>query len=170
LPSDTGQNTPDVTFKYNVGPYSNAFDIQGKLGRGTISIRGYWVVYIQGAYEGEAIDIPIPAGDNDPDNENALLGNSAGTLGEPAHITLILFETIRDDSNEHPIYDNEYLNLYVALHEIGHHFELADGNGCVMNYAPWVTPTFCSNHIRDIRSLLVPSAPILNVIDKNNRN
>lgn len=153
LPPDTGQNTPDVRFQNNVDTNSAlAIANQGRLGRATSSTAGYWVVYLQGSYEGNILH------DNDPDTEdgidfgftNAAVPNSGGRY------SLTFVEDIRDATAEAGI-DTEYENTAIGLHESGHQFGLGDATGCVMNQIPILTPVFCGGQIRAIRSIPAPS-------------
>jgi hypothetical protein len=145
-------DTSDVRFKYNVpyvgpgGLYGTDINAQALLGRGATSTAGRWVVYAQGAYEGD------PSEDNDPDSEVATGGITAS-----ARNSLTFVETIRDASV--PPIDNLYVLSQIALHEIGHQFNLGDATGCVMSTAPVASPVFCPAHLRTIRSTAVPSAP-----------
>ncbi len=148
LPPDTGADTPDVRFQYNVDSPTVAINAQGVVGRATTSTAGYWVVYHQGGYEGAV------GRDNDPDNEADPSVGIASQLG--GRYGFSFFETVRDTSAE-GFFDTGYVNATVPLHEIGHQFGLADVTGCVMTDSPIVSPVFCGAHLRAIRGLPAPS-------------
>lgn len=145
LPPDTGNDTPDVPFRYNV-PEGGAA-AQGDLGRATISTPGRWVVYIQGAYEQDVTN------DNDPDGEGAVLGVT-GLLRN----SLTFVEAIRDLTAQ-ATWDSEYLLLKNVLHEVGHQFAIIPNVGCVMAPGSVVNPVFCPDQLFTIRNANPPSAP-----------
>src|SRR5882762_867181 len=89
LPTDTGFDTADVRFRYNVPGSIPDVNVQANLGRGSTSTKGRWIVYVQAAYEGDVAE------DNDPDSETGTIGVTAS-----ARNSLSFRETIRDFSAE----------------------------------------------------------------------
>jgi hypothetical protein len=155
LPTDTGEDTPDVRFKYHVNSDTTpdsiaAIDDQGRIGRATISTAGHWVVYVQGAYEGS------PAHTNDPDFPLST-DPVAGITNRPrGRFSLTFLETIRDVTSQNS-QDTAYVNATIALHEIGAQFSIADVTGCESDPFPLVTPVFCPNQLFIIRNVPQPS-------------
>lgn len=141
---DTGFDTPDVRFTHNVEDTGAAVADQGRLGRGSTSTIGRWVVYVQESYEGPT------SKDLDPVTEEAQLGVTA------ARYSLVHHETIRDWAAAEPV-DNAYQERETALHEISHIFGLTHNTGCIMSgVVPALAPVFCGPQIRTVRDVLVP--------------
>ena len=150
LPPDTGQDTPDVRFLYHVDSTSSvAIANQGRVGRATTSTTGYWVVYVQAGYEGNE------AHDNDPSTELPVA--DAGITNKlRGRYSFTFLETIRDVTSFQGT-DTEYVNSTIALHEVGHQFQLDEATGCVMNGHPELTPVFCGDELHMIRTRPQPS-------------
>jgi hypothetical protein len=151
LPPDTGQDSPNVAFKYNLDNNAAKMNQQANLGRGSTSTEGRWVAYVQGGYEGDtALDLdPVP-----PDTGDAWIGGTSSNRN-----SFTYWETIRDANATFGV-DQQYLLSSVALHEITHQFTVPDiPMVCIMASAPYLSPVLCPAHIRTIRTQSHPSKP-----------
>jgi hypothetical protein len=146
---DTGNNNGDAPFVYNITDAQ--LDGQGQTNRATAESADYWVAYIQGAYEGDVGD------DNDPDDENAIDGET--TPAEPEY-SFIYIEVIRDLTiDEHPTWNRTLVEQRTVVHEIGHQFGLPHAHGGVMHAStdPHLrTSDFTDQSIAAIRDIISP--------------
>jgi len=125
-------NEPGVPFRYcfeTLGAQyaSGREHIQSLDEEGLASL---WFANVTGEYEvgfakqGAVPDDGDPAPcegdiDNDPDEENALMGYTFGG------VSWVYMETIRDVATEYQVMFNE-VNTFFSAHEIGHQFQLSD--------------------------------------------
>jgi sugar lactone lactonase YvrE len=160
LSSDT-----NVKFSRNFVDDQTDFD-QLVKGQTFSSTPDFFVVYIQGAFQGPAF-LPLPdgnIGDGDPNSE----GSGGNVLGVGRTLTnleqgtlkggsLIFRESILELTLIKKL--SEFLCLdFTVIHETGHQWGLEDGTGGIMNRgcADTVTPVFIPEHLRIIRMSLFP--------------
>ena len=126
-PADGGgnpaNNQPAVRFDLNVEETERSK--QRTDFKNAASTPAYWVIYLQGAFQG-----PI-AIDNDPNAEGYLMGITWKTEG-----ALIYLEGIKDAAREYNV-DAYVAERQTVVHEVGHQFDLPDrqdaGQGIMRN-------------------------------------
>jgi hypothetical protein len=160
-----GQTTPGTPFKYHLSADAEK-GAQGQLAsQSPTSSAGYWEVEIQGSYEDDQNF------DNDPDGEvGVILGATVRKLSDPqARWSFVHNEAVRDKSaygsplSGIPSYDDFYVRMYVALHEISEHFRLVDDTDYIMNFLE--EPVFSNCHIKVIRRCIEYPGPFAGFSD-----
>lgn len=146
---------------YDLGPGAKTRDFNRNLepglevarvsqGQDFTSGRDYWVVYLQGAFQGAVLK------DVDPGAEGGVLGDAVAAVGTDGSLSMIGGAAIYRES----IRDIElFLNVAVGTclrttvpHETGHQFGLRDGTGGLMDQGcPKPNPQFVDDQLKSLR-------------------
>jgi hypothetical protein len=125
---DLGAGSKQAGFNLNVEDVATNNDLSNQLnaGRDFTSSDGYWVVYLQGAFQGSVTQ------DLDPNFGQTVQGF---TLGLKVDGSLIFLETLRDTEMVLNITPGQY-HQKTVVHEVGHQFGLDHPEGGIMQTGP----------------------------------
>lgn len=161
--STNNHNSGNVSFAANVlrDPTASAVRAQIGAGRGSpVGSKDYWVVYIQGAFQGD-FDFDV-----DPSSESGGTGITSDIENDPDNANvqegcLIYSETIRDFNLANP--SKTQSEAWIVAHEVGHLFVLKASStddhasdGSLMDEGNIATPQFNTQDLDDIRRTEVP--------------